>query len=155
MDGLSQETDLQQGADLQAAMPQVPDFRLSRVPEGPEPVKALCTLLEEHKAGDVVALDLREIHSWTDYFIVATVTSGAHRDGLIRHIKDFAGERGLAMRKGPGKSDDGWSLVDLGTVVIHLMSSSSRSFYELEQLWSSAKVVWSETNVKPNQDPHR
>jgi ribosome-associated protein len=122
MAGLSQETDL----------------RL-------EPVKALCSLLEEHKAGDVVALDLREIHSWTDYFIIATVTSGAHRDGLVRHIKDFAGERGFAMRKGPGKSgpDDGWSLVDLGTVVIHLMSSSSRSFYELEQLWSSAKIVWS------------
>jgi ribosome-associated protein len=145
MAGLSQETDLRQGADPRAAKPQVPDSGSSRVPEEPEPVKALCVLLEEHRAGDVVALDLRELHSWTDYFIIATVTSGAHRDGLVRHIKDFAGERGFAMRKGPGKSgsDDGWSLVDLGTVVIHLMSSSSRSFYELEQLWSSAKTVYS------------
>jgi ribosome-associated protein len=115
---------------------------------GLETVKALCALLEEHRAGDVIALDLRELHSWTDYFIIATVTSGAHRDGLLRHIKDFAGEKGLAMRKGPGKPgsagalNDGWSLVDLGTVIIHLMSSSSRSFYELEQLWSSAKSVW-------------
>jgi ribosome-associated protein len=148
MAGLSQETDLRQGAE-----PQVPDFRLSDAPE--DPVKVLCTLLEEHKAGDVVALDLRELHSWTDYFIITTVTSGAHRDGLLRHIKDFAGEQGFAMRKGPGKSgfDDGWSLVDLGTVVIHLMSSSSRSFYELEQLWSSAKIVW--PSVKHVQGPRR
>jgi ribosome-associated protein len=116
--------------------------------------------LEEHRAGDVVALDLRELHSWTDYFIIATVTSGAHRDGLLRHIKDFAGERELAMRRGPGKSghapnasSDGWSLVDLGTTVIHLMSSSSRSFYELEQLWSSAKTVW--PSAKHGQNPHR
>jgi ribosome-associated protein len=112
---------------------------------GPGLVKALRVLLEEHKAGDVIALDLRELHSWTDYFIIATVTSGAHRDGLLRHIKDFAGENGLAMRTGPGKTgrdlNDGWSLVDLGTVIIHLMSPSLRSFYELEQLWSSAKTV--------------
>ncbi|MDR2048497.1 MAG: ribosome silencing factor [Treponema sp.] len=135
---LSQETELRQGPDAPEAD--------SRRPDAPETVKALCALLEEHRAGDVVALDLRELHSWTDYFIIATVTSGAHRDGLLRHIKDFAGEKGLAMRKGPGKSgrasNDGWSLVDLGTVVIHLMSSSSRSFYELEQLWSSAKTVY-------------
>jgi ribosome-associated protein len=98
---------------------------------------------------------LRELHSWTDYFIIATVTSGAHRDGLVRHIKDFAGERGFAMRRGPGKSgpDDGWSLVDLGTVVIHLMSSSSRSFYELEQLWSSAKIVWSPAHAPKPAHP--
>ena len=73
----------------------------SRRPDVPETVKALCALLEEHRAGDVVALDLRELHSWTDYFIIATVTSGAHRDGLLRQIKDFAGERGLTAHKGP------------------------------------------------------
>jgi ribosome-associated protein len=136
MAGLSQEIEARS-----------PDLQGLRRANTPEPVKALCALLEEHRAGDVVALDLRELHSWTDYFIIATVTSGAHRDGLLRHIKDFAGERDLAMRKGPGKPgralNDGWSLVDLGTVVIHLMSSSSRSFYELEQLWSSAKTVYS------------
>jgi ribosome-associated protein len=111
---------------------------------GSEAVEALCALLEEHRAGDVTALDLRELHSWTDYFIVATVTSGAHRDGLLRHIKEFAGEKGLEMPKGPGKSafNDGWSIVDLGDIIIHLLSASSRSFYELEQLWSSAKTVW-------------
>ncbi|MDR1507974.1 MAG: ribosome silencing factor [Treponema sp.] len=110
-----------------------------------ETVQALCVLLDEHRAGEVTALDLRELHSWTDYFIIATVTSGAHRDGLLRHVKDFAGERGISMR-GSGKTssgtDDLWSLVDLGTVVVHLMSPSSRSFYELERLWSSAKTVY-------------
>jgi ribosome-associated protein len=140
MAGLSRETEAQ-GPDIRRPDAFEPDV------SGPDAVKALCALLEEHRAGDVVALDLRELHSWTDYFIIATVTSGAHKDGLLRHIKDFAGEKGLSMRKGPGKSgravNDGWSLVDLGTVVIHLMSLSSRSFYELEQLWSSAKTVYS------------
>jgi ribosome-associated protein len=107
-------------------------------------VKALCALLEEHKGIGVTALDLRELHSWTDYFIIVTVTSGAHRDGLVRHIKDYTAEKGYPLL-GPGKSNsnDSWSLVDLGSVVIHLMSAPSRSFYELEQLWSQAATVYS------------
>lgn len=113
--------------------------------EGREMVEALCSLLEEHRAAAVTALDLMDIHSWTDYFIIATVSSGAHRDGLLRHIKDFALENGLQTLRGAGKTgaDDGWSIIDLGTAVIHLMSPDLRSFYELEQLWSSAKVVYS------------
>ncbi|MDR0402272.1 MAG: ribosome silencing factor [Treponema sp.] len=134
------ETEARQNPDPPNAASRLPDASEER-----ELVTALCALLEEHKAGDVAALDLRELHSWTDYFIIATVTSGAHRDGLLRRVKDFAGEKGLVMRGGPGKPapNDGWSLADLGTVVVHLMSPSSRSFYELEQLWSSAKTVYS------------
>jgi ribosome-associated protein len=116
---------------------------------GLEAVKALCALLEDHKGADITALDLRELHSWTDYFIIATVASAAHRDGLLRHIKEFAGAEGFPLMRGPGKSPStgapstgGWSLVDMGTVVIHLMSPDVRVFYELEELWSSAKTVY-------------
>ena len=111
---------------------------------GLETVKTLCALLEDHKGADITALDLRKLHSWTDYFIIATVASAAHRDGLLRHIKEFAGEQGLPLMRGPGKtpSTGGWSLVDMGTIVIHLMSPDVRVFYELEELWSSAKTVY-------------
>jgi ribosome-associated protein len=116
---------------------------LRETESGADTVREICALLEEHRGGEVSALDLRELHSWTDYFIIATVSSGAHRDGLIRRIKEFAGEKGIQILGGTGKSGDGWSLVDLGTAVIHLMSPDFRSFYELEQLWSSARIVYS------------
>ena len=111
---------------------------------GLEEVLALCTLLEEHKGGDVAALDLRNLHSWTDFFIIATVQSGAHLQGLLRHVKDFAVDRGYAVLRSQGKNDEngGWSLVDMGTVVIHLMTAQVREFYELEELWSSAGRIF-------------
>ena len=113
-----------------------------------EEVLALCTLLEEHKGGSVTALDLRSLHSWTDFFIIATVQSGAHLEGLCRHIKDYIASQKIALYRPMGKNDGeatgagGWKTVDLGTVVIHLMTAELREFYELEELWSSAGRIF-------------
>jgi ribosome-associated protein len=110
-----------------------------------EEVRAICSLLEDHKGGDVAALDLRELNLWTDFFIIATVSSGTHLQGLLRHIKDFADSRGLAVRHHRKNNDSsGWNLVDMGTAVVHLMSPQCREFYGLEELWSSAKRIYPE-----------
>ncbi|MDR1277703.1 MAG: ribosome silencing factor [Treponema sp.] len=112
-----------------------------------ETALALGDLLREHKGGDVKVLDLRELNSWTDFFVIATVSSGVHLQGLERHIKDFALSRGIDIlrrsRKPPADASaaDEWCLVDMGVLVIHLMSSRARSFYELERLWSAAPVL--------------
>ena len=111
---------------------------------GLEEVRAICSLLEDHKGGDVIALDLRELHSWTDFFIIVTITSSTHLQGMLRHIGDYAGEQGLTLLRGHKKNDDsgGWNLVDMGTAVIHIMTAQSREFYELEELWSSAEIIY-------------
>jgi ribosome-associated protein len=109
-------------------------------------VFALGSLLRDHRALDVAALDLRECNSWTDFFIIATVTSSSHLEGLERHIKEFCRDRDLEiLRRSPrprGDAEDDWRLTDLGTMVIHLMSPRARSFYELERLWSAAPVIF-------------
>jgi len=109
-----------------------------------EEVLAICTLLEEHKGGDVIALDLKEIHNWTDYFIIVTVTSNAHLKGMLRHINDYAKSQQLQLFGGHRKNDDGggWNLVDMGTAVIHLMTAQTREFFKLEELWSSAGIIY-------------
>jgi ribosome-associated protein len=103
---------------------------------------ALGKLIQEHRGGDVVVMDLREFNSWTDFFVIATVSSSAHIQGLRRHIKEFARERGAEIGRGrrnpPG---DEWNLIDMGTIVIHLMTPKSRSFYDLERLWSSSSII--------------
>jgi ribosome-associated protein len=101
-------------------------------------------MLEDHKGGEVTALDLRQLHSWTDFFIIATVSSGTHLQGLLRHTKEFAQEKGLSVFRGQGKGDagEGWTLIDMGTAVVHLMTAPVREFYELEALWFSAKRVY-------------
>ncbi|MDR2404709.1 MAG: ribosome silencing factor [Spirochaetaceae bacterium] len=101
---------------------------------------ALGKLIQEHRGIDVVVMDLREQCVWTNFFVVATVTSHTHVQGLLRHIREFTAERNIEILHGRRKAspDDEWNLVDLGTTVIHLMTAKSRSFYELERLWSAA-----------------
>jgi ribosome-associated protein len=100
-------------------------------------------MIREHNGGDVVVMDLRKLNSWTDFFVIATVSSYTHMQGLQRNIKEFARERNLEILRGHHKQSAGdeWSLIDLGNIVIHLMTAKSRSFYELERLWSAAGVL--------------
>jgi len=97
---------------------------------------AVGSLLKEHKGQDVSVLDLRGINNWTDFFIVATVSSKTHMDGLERHIRDFCLNENIDMFGSSRKNtDDQWRLIDLGAVIIHLMTAETRDFYELERLW--------------------
>jgi ribosome-associated protein len=100
-------------------------------------------MLKEHTGGGVAVIDLRELAVWTDFFIVATVTSGAHLSGLQRRIRDFAAENGLHVPAVPRKAATGseWDVCDLGGIVVHLMSERARAFYELENLWSGGTLV--------------
>jgi ribosome-associated protein len=103
----------------------------------------LARLLQEHNGGDVVVIDLRSLSMWTDFFVIATVTSGAHLSGLRRRIEEFAGENDLSILRGHRKTarDDGWDIYDLGFMAVHLMTEAPRSFYELEKLWSGGGII--------------
>ena len=93
-------------------------------------------LMEEHKGQEVSVLDLRGINNWTDFFIIVTVTSRTHMEGLERHIKDYCGENDIDILGCSRKyADDEWRLIDLGSIIIHLMTSAAREFYDLERLW--------------------
>jgi ribosome-associated protein len=100
-------------------------------------------LLKEHKGGDITLIDLRPLSIWTDFFIVVTVTSGAHLSGLQRRVNEFAHENELPVLHGHKKPalGNGWDICDLGFIVVHLMTEESRSFYELENLWSGGLLL--------------
>jgi ribosome-associated protein len=101
-----------------------------------EIAEPLAGLLREHNGQDVCLLDIRGINDWTDFFIIATISSRTHMDGLERHIKDFCRENGIEIFGiSPKSTDDEWRLIDLGSTIIHLMNSRARDFYELEKLW--------------------
>jgi ribosome-associated protein len=102
-------------------------------------------LLSASNGGDVVVMDMRNLNFWTDFFVIATVTGNVHLSGMERHIKEYAGERGLDIlrRSRKPETEDEWRLLDLGGVVVHLMNAKTRAFYELERLWSAASIVYS------------
>lgn len=104
---------------------------------------ALGTLLLEHKGGNVLVLDVSGTNTWADYFIIATVTSSAHSRGLQKHVFESLNELSLEIRPTKRKIPDGdeWMLIDLGDIVVHLMTETARSFYDLEKLWFGAKEL--------------
>ena len=103
----------------------------------------IAKLMEDGKVNDVTLLDISGLNSWTDYFVIVTVTSSAHWQGLYKQIKEYIKENDLEIHVTNRKSPDGddWNLIDLGAIVVHLMSESARSFYDLEKLWHAGKTI--------------
>jgi ribosome-associated protein len=124
------------------------------VNEGTTLALDLGVLLRDHKGGNVAVLDIRALNGWTDFFVIATVSSHTHLMGLVRHIKDFCRDREIDILRGRRKiaREDEWTLIDLSTVVVHLMTEKSRSFYELERLWNTggAHIQYLEPETKEN-----
>jgi len=109
-----------------------------------ELIKNTALEIEEHKAKDVVAIDLKEQNSWTDYFIIATVSSQGHMKGLLRNLRGFLNENNIEFKNKYKNIDDySWLFIDCGFMVIHLMDEETRQFYDLEKLWFNGKTVYS------------
>ncbi len=110
-----------------------------------EKARELTQLMEDGKGSDVTLMDLTGLNSWTDYFILVTVSSSTQWQGLYKLVKDYISENDLEIHKTKNKQEQGneWNLIDLGNIVIHLMSEDARSFYELEKLWHGGKVLYS------------
>lgn len=104
---------------------------------------ALGILIREHKGEDVMVLDVSGSNTWADFFIIATVTSSAHSRGLQKHIYEILKSLSLEIRPTKRKMPDGdeWTLIDLGDIVVHLMTETARGFYDLEKLWFGAKEL--------------
>jgi ribosome-associated protein len=86
-------------------------------------------------------LDLKDIASFTDYFVICNGTSDRMLDALAKTVVDDM--RAQHKKKGrlEGESHDGWLVVDYGDVVVHLFSPDQRDYYQLEELWSEGKVL--------------
>ena len=109
-----------------------------------ELVKDTAGLLEDHKASDVEAIDIREQNSWTDYFIIATAASQGHMRGLLKNVRNYLAEKGIEYRNRFKRVDDySWLFIDCGFMVIHLMDEETREFYDLENLWFNGRPVYS------------
>ena len=108
-----------------------------------EKAREIAKLMEDGKGKDVTLLDISGLNSWTDYFVIVTVNSSAHWQGLYKQVKEYIKENDLEIHLTSKKSPDGddWNLIDLGAIVIHLMSEQARQFYDLEKLWHNGKII--------------
>jgi ribosome-associated protein len=103
----------------------------------------ICGIIDENKGEEIAVLDLRGLSDFTDAFVIATVRSRTHMQGITQHLADRLRGEGLKPLGKPDLRSERWSLLDYGDVVVHLFDVDSRAFYGLEQLWGDAReIVW-------------
>lgn len=88
-------------------------------------------------------MDIHEIASFTDYFVICTGTSDRMLDSLAKAVlEEIQLDPGShATGRIEGMPGDGWLAIDFGDVVVHLFSPDQREFYNLEELWLKGKIL--------------
>lgn len=102
-----------------------------------ELVEIVKNTLDDNKGRDVKVIDVRGKTSVTDYMILATGTSERHLKALSDYILEAVKKRDVTPLGVEGQQTGQWVLVDLGDVVVHVMSAQTREFYQLEKLWDT------------------
>ena len=97
--------------------------------------------LEELKGRHLVALDVRHLTDMTDYMVIATGTSNRHVSALAEQVTDELRQHDMRPLGTEGQQVSEWVLVDYGDVVVHVMLSETRAFYDLERLWSDGSMT--------------
>jgi len=95
----------------------------------------------DRKGRDVMALDVSELTSYADTFVLVTATSDRHARAIADAIAEAArthGEKPLGIE---GYDDARWVLIDLGDVVVHVFQADVRTTYDFERLWSDAGPI--------------
>jgi ribosome-associated protein len=98
-------------------------------------------LASDKKASDIVLLDIHALTSVADYLVICSGGSerqlGAIASGIIEALKD-EDVQPIGREGGPSAH---WALIDYGSVVVHVMATPERDYYQLEQLWSDAPLL--------------
>ncbi len=96
---------------------------------------------EDKKAADIVLLDVSELTSMADYFVICSGGSerqlGAIGDGIAEKLR-AEGVRPIGRE---GGSNSHWTLLDFGAVIVHVFAPPERDYYQLERHWAKAKTV--------------
>jgi ribosome-associated protein len=103
--------------------------------------RALVEALEDKKGEDILLIDIKEVASFTDYFVICTGTSDRMLDALAKSVQETVREKHKRKGRIEGQSRDGWMVVDFGDVVVHLFSRDQRDYYRLEELWQEGKIL--------------
>ncbi len=97
---------------------------------------------EENRGRDIKILDVRELTTIFDYFVVVTGTSRrqlhAISDEIERVFQETVGDRRMGIE---GYAESRWILLDYGDIVVHVFDDETRAYYGLEELWAHAKRI--------------
>jgi ribosome-associated protein len=93
----------------------------------------------EKKALEMVVLDLRDVASFTDYFVIASGTNERQVKAISDEVFERLKKAGTPAARVEGRQTAEWILLDYGDFIVHVFDDKARRFYDLERLWREAK----------------
>lgn len=110
--------------------------------EAKEIALRIARVARSKKAQRVIALDMRAISNFCDYFVILSAESLKQVNAFAQAIEeDLAKERIKSLSKFDSYDESGWVVLDFASVIVHIFYKPLREFYSLERLWADAKRV--------------
>ncbi|WP_167956585.1 ribosome silencing factor [Anaerosporobacter faecicola] len=96
--------------------------------------------MEDKKAEDIRIIEIGEISTIADYFIIANGTNTSQVQALVDGVEEALSKEGFEPQRIEGIRSSNWILMDYGDIVIHIFSKEDRLFYDLERIWRDGKT---------------
>ena len=104
-------------------------------------MEKIVKILDDKKGIDIKVLDIRELTTMADYFVICSGTSSPHIKALSDELDEKLSEEGVAFLGKEGFQTANWVLMDYDSVIVHIFNEETREFYSIENLWADAKDV--------------
>lgn len=98
----------------------------------------ITSTLDDNKAEDILAIDLKGKADFADKMVIASGTSARHVAALAEHIVHSLKGAGYTHVPTEGKETGDWVLVDAGDIIVHLFKPEMREHYNLEKMWAAS-----------------
>ncbi len=96
---------------------------------------------DDKKANDIKLLEIKELTTLADYFVICHANSGTQMGAIYDEIEEKLGEEGFSLHNPGSQGASQWILMDYGDVIVHIFNTESREFYGIEKLWTDAKDI--------------
>ncbi len=104
-------------------------------------VKKIVEALEDKKAEDITVLDIGEVSSIADYFIIANGNNANQLTAMEDAVDEAMYTNGVHQKQVEETGNSTWILMDYQDIIVHLFSKEDRQFYDLDRIWRDGKVV--------------
>lgn len=104
-------------------------------------LKKIRAALEDKKAEDIRILDIREITTIGDYFVIASGSNANQLQAMEDAVDEVMYKNGHHQKSVEGNRASSWILMDYGNIIVHIFSKEDRLFYDLDRIWRDGKEV--------------
>lgn len=106
-----------------------------------ELVKLAYGAIDEKKGHDIMVIDISEVSSIADYFIITSGTNVRQVQAISDNVTEVLDKSGYNYKSMEGFENANWILLDYGDTIIHIFNQEDRRFYDLERIWRDGKLI--------------